>query len=86
MVSEQITQEMTDRLDQIIMKYWDTKKGKERKRLELECYKVLKWSNYNESVIRYLEENGAEELASEMHHFFDVYNKAPHEHEKPMAA
>lgn len=73
-------------VDDIIMKYWETKDSKEKKKLELKCYKEFKNSNFDPKFIDYLRENDCSDLADEMEHISEVYRKVPHEHEKRLAA
>lgn len=74
------------KIDEIIMNYWETEGSKEKKKLELECYKEFKNSNFDPSFIDYLRENDCQDLADEMQHFAEIYQKVPHEHEKRLAA
>ncbi len=89
-MTHKINNELTDadflQLDQIIMKYWDAQSPKNKKKVELECYKELKTLNFNPVLISYLRDNDADALADEMEHFRDLYQKVPHDHEKRMAA
>ena len=73
-------------LDEIIMDYWETKDPQEKKKLELLCYKEFKNSNFDQTCIDYLNENDCTELANEMEHFANIYQKVPHDHEKRLAA
>lgn len=73
-------------LDEIIMTYWDAKNENEKKQIELDCYKQFKWMGFKDTYVDYLKDNGCEELANEMKHFVNVYQKVPHEHEKRLAA
>lgn len=73
-------------LDQIIMRYWDAKDAREKKKIELECYKDFKRLNFIPQFVNYLRENDCTNLANEMEHFASVYQKVPHEHEKRLAA
>jgi hypothetical protein len=82
--------ELTDqekwKLDDIIMQYWDAKNQDEKKKIELDCYKQFKWMGFKDVYIDYLRENDCEALADEMEHFVNVFQKAPHDHEKRLAA
>ncbi len=73
-------------LDEIIMQYWDAKDQQDKKAVELNCYKQFKWMGFKDAYIDYLRDNDCNELADEMRHFSSVFQKAPHEHEKRMAA
>ncbi|MGA8165620.1 MAG: hypothetical protein WB791_11490 [Waddliaceae bacterium] len=73
-------------LDQIIMTFWEAESKKERKKVELECYKLFKMIGFKTDFIDYLIENDAKDLADEMNHFLEVYHTVPHEHEKRKVA
>ena len=73
-------------LDEIILKYMDAKDAKSKKRLVLECYKLLKVTGFNPNWINCLRSNDVGELADEMERFFQLHESVPHEHEKRKAA
>lgn len=73
-------------LDQLIIRWWDASDVKDKKRIELECYKEFKTLDFNPDLITYLRENDSDTLADEMEHFKDLYQKVPHEHEDRKAA
>lgn len=86
MVIESFSDHQKWQLDQLMMEYWDAKSDKEKRHVELECYKLFKLMELRDEFIDYLNENGAEDLAGEMDHFAQIHNRVPHEHEKRMAA
>jgi len=81
-----LSQEDKWQIDQTIMSWWDAEGAKNKKNIELQCYKLFKSFNFNDEFLSYLRENDAEKLAEEMEHFSEVYHKVPHEHETRKAA
>lgn len=73
-------------LDQIIMNFWEAESKREKKKVELECYKLFKMTGFKADVVDYLIENDAKVLADEMTHFLQVYRTVPHQHEKRKVA
>ena len=73
-------------LDRILMDWWDAESSEEKRSIELECYKEFKQMDFSDEFITYLRENHANNLADEMEHFLDIYERVPHTHEKRQIA
>lgn len=73
-------------IDEMIIHYEEAKNDMERKKAELECYKLYKMLGFKDEYIDCLKDFDLIDLAEEMEHFCKVYNKAPHTHEKRLAA
>lgn len=73
-------------IDDLIMKYWESKNPRDRKSVELRCYQEFKSSDYDMTMIDYLRENDCNDLADEMERIAKVHQKVPHQHEKRLAA
>jgi len=84
--SKQILDSERWELDQIIMNFWEAENKKEKKKVELACYKFFKTTGFKTDCIDYLIENDAKALADEMEHFSQIYQTVSHQHEKRKVA